>query len=123
MHHGEERSDDTLAAGAGSHREPKIQSNPVRKRLWKERFMVEHKSSWALEVSSAILSVLCLVGMVVLLAHVQDQPLSSWTSTVSPNAFLSVLSTGSKASLILPVTECISQLKWFHALRSKKPDR
>ncbi|KAI0165339.1 hypothetical protein GGR52DRAFT_585378 [Hypoxylon sp. FL1284] len=34
--------------------------------------------------------------------------------TISPNAFIAVLSTASRASLVLPVTESISQLKWLH---------
>lgn len=82
-----------------------------------------HKTDWVLEILSSIFSVLCLIGIAILLACIQGRRLSTWTLAVSPNAFISVLSTASKAFLILPVSECISQLKWWHLLRSKRPNR
>ncbi|ETS79057.1 hypothetical protein PFICI_08910 [Pestalotiopsis fici W106-1] len=82
-----------------------------------------HKTDWALEILSSIFSVLCLIGIAILLSYIQGRRLSSWTLAVSPNAFISVLSTASNAFLILPVSECISQLKWWHLLRSKRTNR
>ncbi|KAK7921262.1 hypothetical protein PG985_009284 [Apiospora marii] len=86
-------------------------------------FKVHSKTDWFLEIGNALLSLMCLLGMIILLARIQDQPLSSWSLEVSPNAVLSILSTASKACLIQPVSECISQLKWLHLLQSPKPDR
>ncbi|KAK8127276.1 hypothetical protein PG984_008384 [Apiospora sp. TS-2023a] len=80
------------------------------------------KTDWWLEIGSSLLAVLCLLGMIILLAHIQNQPLSSWNLAVSPNAFISVLSTASKACLIQPVSECISQLKWTYLLQPKKSE-
>ncbi|KAK7968890.1 hypothetical protein PG988_007963 [Apiospora saccharicola] len=82
-----------------------------------------YKTDWWQEIGSSILSVLCILGMVILLSRIQNQPLASWALPVSPNAFISVLSTASKAFLILPVSECISQLKWMYLLESRKEDR
>lgn len=82
-----------------------------------------HKTDWVLEILSSIFSVLCLIGIAILLACIQGRRLSTWTLAVSPNAFISVLSTASKAFLILPVSECLSQLKWWHLLRSKRSNR
>ncbi|KAK8073452.1 hypothetical protein PG994_004351 [Apiospora phragmitis] len=80
------------------------------------------KSDWWLEIGSSLLSVLCLLGMIILLGRIQNQPLSSWNSVVSPNAFISVLSIASKACLVQPVSECISQLKWSYLLQRKKAE-
>ncbi|KAK7957261.1 uncharacterized protein PG986_006483 [Apiospora aurea] len=60
------------------------------------------RADWWLEIGSSLFSVLCLLGIVILLSRIQDQPLSSWYLAVSPNAFISVLSTASKACLIQP---------------------
>lgn len=86
-------------------------------------FKIHSKTDWFLEIGSALLSMLCLLGMIILLARIQDQPLSSWTLEVSPNAVLSIFSTASKVFLVQPVSECISQLKWMHLLQSLKPNR
>lgn len=82
-----------------------------------------YKTDWWQEIGSSILSVLCILGMVILLSRIQNQQLALWSLPVSPNAFISVLSTASKAFLILPVSECISQLKWVYLLESRKEDR
>ncbi|KAK7923524.1 hypothetical protein PG985_007595 [Apiospora marii] len=78
---------------------------------------------WWQEIWSFLFSVLCLLGMVILLSRIQNRPLTSWSFVVSPNALISVLSTASKACLILPVSECISQLKWMHLVESKRENR
>jgi hypothetical protein len=45
---------------------------------------------------------------------VQEDSLSSWHSVISLNALISTLATISKASLMLAVAACISQLKWLY---------
>ncbi|KAK8094663.1 hypothetical protein PG997_001348, partial [Apiospora hydei] len=86
-------------------------------------FNFHSKTDWFLEIGNALLSLLCLVGMIILLARTEGQPLSSWSLVISPNAVLSILSTASKACLIQPVSECLSQLKWLHLLQSPKSDK
>lgn len=76
-------------------------------------------SEWWQEILSATSSILCTVAIVVILYNVDGKPLSQWTVPVSLNVVISILSTAGKAGLILPVAECISQLKWIH-LQSKK---
>lgn len=76
-------------------------------------------SEWWQEILSAISSILCTVAIVVILYNVDGKPLSKWTVPISLNVVISILSTAGKAGLILPVAECISQLKWIH-LQSKK---
>lgn len=68
---------------------------------------------------SAVLSMLCIVVIIVILYKVSGKPLADWDEPVSLNAVISVLSTAVKAGLILPVAECISQLKWIYLQSSK----
>lgn len=52
--------------------------------------------------------------MVAVLLDTQGTALSAWHLSIAPNTVISVLATVSKASLLLPVAESISQLKWLH---------
>ncbi|KAH8743762.1 hypothetical protein F5883DRAFT_388839, partial [Diaporthe sp. PMI_573] len=74
---------------------------------------------WWQEMLSAMLSMLCTVVIIVILYKVDDKLLADWDEPVSLNAVISVLSTAVKAGLILPVAECISQLKWIYLQSSK----
>lgn len=69
---------------------------------------------WWLEGLSALFSIICIVAMVIVLVKFDGKLLSSWVWVISPNAVVSVLSTASKATMILTVAECISQLKWIY---------
>lgn len=82
----------------------------------RRRFLRE----WWQEILSAISSMLCLVAIVIILYKVNGKPLSDWNEPVSLNAVISLLSTAGKAGLILPVAECISQLKWIYLQGSSK---
>lgn len=66
---------------------------------------------WWWELGSVLLSCACFIAIVITLCVVQGDSLSSWHSVVSPNALISTLATISKASLLLAVAACISQLK------------
>ena len=79
------------------------------------------RTGWTFEVCSSIFSLYCTVAIMIVLANIDGQLLSSWAIPISPNAVLSVLSTASRASLVLPVTESISQLKWLHL--AGRPER
>lgn len=75
------------------------------------------RRSWGMEILSTIFSILCVVAMVIILYKIDGRLLSTWTIAVSPNAVISVLSTASKAAMILPVAESLSQLKWLYLER------
>ena len=75
------------------------------------------RKSWGIEMLSALFSILCVVAMVIILYKIDGRVLSTWTIAVSPNAVISVLSTASKAAMILPVAESLSQLKWLYLER------
>ena len=73
---------------------------------------------WLLEITAGVLSIVCLVTIIAILAHFDGKPLAKWHSRITPNAMISVLATVSRSSVLLPVAECISQLTW---LRFQKP--
>lgn len=97
----------------GPYEEETLDAAPQR--LKRRRFLTE----WWQEMLSAISSMLCIVAIIVILYKVNRKPLADWDEPVSLNAVISVLSTAAKAGLILPVAECISQLKWIHLQSSK----
>ncbi|KAF2671238.1 hypothetical protein BT63DRAFT_211058 [Microthyrium microscopicum] len=75
---------------------------------------------WTLEVAAAILSILCTVAIIVVLAWINGKPIESWHWTIQPNTIVSILSTVAKSALLLPVAECISQQKWQY-YQSQRP--
>lgn len=98
---------------AAGHYEEEVFDAPPR--LKRRRFL----SEWWQEMLSALSSVSCLVAIVVILYKVNGKPLADWNGPVSLNAVVSILSTAVKAGLILPVADCISQLKWIYLQGSK----
>lgn len=76
--------------------------------------------SWREEILSAFFSIACTAAMIIVLIKFDGKVLSSWAWYISPNAVISILSTGSKAAMILPVAECISQLKWIYLDRHEQ---
>jgi hypothetical protein len=69
---------------------------------------------WWWELGSVLLSCACFIAIAITLWRVQEKSLSSWNWLISPNALISILATVSKASLMLAVAACISQLKWLY---------
>ncbi|KAE8167833.1 hypothetical protein BDV40DRAFT_311337 [Aspergillus tamarii] len=78
------------------------------------------KDSWLWEITSLIFSAACVVAMVGVLIGVQGTSLSAWHLLIAPNTAISAPATASKTSLLLPVTESISQLKWVHFNRAHR---
>ena len=71
---------------------------------------------WILEIFSAIIGVLALLAICLILWRYDQKPLPEWGSvfgsSITLNSILAILGATSKAALMLPVIECISQLKW-----------
>ncbi|GME24397.1 hypothetical protein GTA08_BOTSDO04686 [Neofusicoccum parvum] len=72
-------------------------------------------------MGGCLLSVSCTVAIIVLLPYLDDQPLSKWKWVMGPNTFISTLITIAKTSMLLPVAECLSQLKWRHFWLKSRP--
>ena len=84
-------------------------SVPRKPRIW--------PSIWSLEISSAILSVLCLIATIIVLNYLDGKELRQWqiaNVSVSPNTLIAIFTTIAKSSMMLAVAEGISQLKWTY---------
>ncbi|KAJ5165664.1 uncharacterized protein N7500_007494 [Penicillium coprophilum] len=68
--------------------------------------------SWGWEIGSAMLSVVGLVLLVAFLVKINATPYANWQYTASPNTIVSVITTITKAALLVSVSACLSQLKW-----------
>lgn len=74
------------------------------------------RDGWFVEVAALVFSVLCLGGIVGVLAVISNRPVREWAvvTGITPNAVVSLLSTLCKTALLMPVASCIGQLKWRH---------
>lgn len=69
---------------------------------------------WWWEVYATILAVASTAAVVAVLISVQDKPLADWKLPIQPNSLVAVFSTIAKSALLVPIAECISQLKWSY---------
>ncbi|KAI1172630.1 hypothetical protein F4777DRAFT_498051 [Nemania sp. FL0916] len=69
---------------------------------------------WWWEISSSITSLIGLGLVVFILKQVDNQPISSWPYSIQPNSLIAVITTITKASMLVPIASCLSQLKWDH---------
>ncbi|KAK6840134.1 hypothetical protein PG987_006000 [Apiospora arundinis] len=72
---------------------------------------------WWWEILATVLSIACMIGLVVILANIDNIPLSHWWLPIQPNSLIAVLTTLAKSSMMLTVASCISQLKWGYYSR------
>lgn len=79
---------------------------------------------WAWEWMALVASFIAVVASAVILVMFDNRPIPEWSwqsNGVSVNSILSLLSTLSRASLLVPIDECIGQLMWLrYALREQK---
>lgn len=68
--------------------------------------------SWIWEIASATLSIVCIALLIGFLAYMNKAPYSNWQYQASPNTVVSIIATVAKAAMLVPVSSCISQLKW-----------
>ncbi|KAK2811932.1 hypothetical protein FQN50_001639 [Emmonsiellopsis sp. PD_5] len=77
-------------------------------------------SSWKLEFSALIGSVLSFVTMSILLVCFNDRPIFDWKG-VTLNAIISILAVSMKTTLIFAVAELIGQWKWIAFSQDTRP--
>jgi hypothetical protein len=79
-----------------------------------KRFSHFSSYGWLLESLTLILSLVFFAGAVAILWFMNDQPLDKWTTSVSLNAVISILTTACGTMLMHGVGESISQHKWLY---------
>jgi len=68
--------------------------------------------SWIWETLSLLLSASCITAVVILLLFYNNKALPTWRfSTLNPA--ISILAVVAKSALVVPVSETVSQLKWY----------
>lgn len=79
---------------------------------------------WLLEILSLLLATLAFAAIVITLGIHRDKPLPQWPSLISINSLVAIFTAIMKATLMVPVVEGLSQLKWvwFRHAESKPLD-
>lgn len=69
---------------------------------------------WWWDIGSILVATICICLIVAILFSMSNKPLSAWNSEIQPNSVISILTTVAKSALLVPVSECISQLTWIY---------
>jgi hypothetical protein len=68
---------------------------------------------WLWEASSIAAAAFALAAIVITLVIHRDRPLPQWPSEITINALIAVFTAIFKACLMMPIAECMGQLKWL----------
>lgn len=68
--------------------------------------------SWIWEIGGAALSIICIALLIGFLAYVNGTMYPAWQYIASPNTVVSIIMTVAKSAMLVPVSSCLSQLKW-----------
>ena len=84
---------------------------PVTNHLSRSWALLE--SGWVLELTAILISFLSFAALVAVLLVYDNQPQQSWSSShLTLNGLVAILSTITRASLLVPVASAVSQSKW-----------
>jgi hypothetical protein len=94
----------------------------VEQKLWNYTASRNVVKRWLIEIVSWSLSAACMAGIVIMLIVYKNKRIPDWPLGLTLNAYVSVLAKVASASLLLPVSEALGQLKWswFQGDNSKK---
>ncbi|OTB06327.1 hypothetical protein M426DRAFT_21116 [Hypoxylon sp. CI-4A] len=76
---------------------------------------------WWWEIGGTILSLVSVGLIIVVLKRVDDHSVDQWPYSIRPNSMIAVLTTITKAAMMVPITSCLSQLKWGHFQNRPNP--
>ncbi|KAJ5364909.1 uncharacterized protein N7496_010622 [Penicillium cataractarum] len=94
-------------------------TSPTAKELHqKESF--DWNGSWIWEIGGSALGIISLALLVAFLAKIDGTAYDRWQYSISPNAVVSVITTIGKAAILVPVSACLSQLKWNRYRRANR---
>ncbi|KAK3347215.1 hypothetical protein B0T25DRAFT_297102 [Lasiosphaeria hispida] len=78
-------------------------------------------STWTFEVASLIVAILAVAAIIAVLAFYDNKPLPSWPSSITLNAVIAVLATVATASMSVPLSSGLGQLKWIRFREGRAP--
>ncbi|KAM0812024.1 hypothetical protein AB5N19_14341 [Seiridium cardinale] len=67
---------------------------------------------WWWEIGAAFLSVACVVAITAVLSYIDNKTIKEWNFSISPNSLIAIVTTVSKAAMMVCIASCISQKKW-----------
>ncbi|UPK90307.1 hypothetical protein LCI18_001242 [Fusarium solani-melongenae] len=76
---------------------------------------------WWEDIAAAMFSIVCMSMVAAVLVSAHDTSLESWPTSIQPNSIIAILTTLSKAAMLVPITSCLSQLKWRHMSTQSRP--
>ncbi|KLU85043.1 hypothetical protein MAPG_04075 [Magnaporthiopsis poae ATCC 64411] len=77
--------------------------------------------AWWWEMLAIVASLLCMAGIVIILARMNGRPLTNWTFFLSLPATIAVFSTAAKSLAAVAIGASISQSKWLHFRAGPRP--
>ncbi|KAK0702902.1 hypothetical protein B0T21DRAFT_109005 [Apiosordaria backusii] len=81
---------------------------------------------WWWEIRAVIVTILCILCatiVVAILSRADGLALDAWSMTIQPNALISIFTTLGKSSMMVAITACLGQLKWWHFYTGERPLR
>ena len=78
---------------------------------------------WLWELLSLMVSATCIGAITLIMKRCDNKPIPTWSYGLTLNGVVSILAVVTKASMILPVAETISQLKWCWFWQQPRPVR
>ncbi|KAK3316995.1 hypothetical protein B0H66DRAFT_308942 [Apodospora peruviana] len=78
-------------------------------------------NSWSYETMSILLAFAAVGGIVAVLAYFDEKPLPSWPSSITINAVIAILATIATASMSVPLSSGLGQLKWIQFKQGRAP--
>ena len=96
-----------------NHGRPTHSTVSARHSIWRVQ------DGWLGEIACLILSIAAFAALVGILAAYHNHPLSTFGTSTSINAVISILVTISEFCLLYPISQAICQQKWLHMHRSQ----
>lgn len=74
---------------------------------------------WIYEILSLLVCCTAMIALVIVLRRYDGKPLGSWPWGINPNALVSAFATVIKMMAMVPVADCLGQLKWIWFSKKK----
>ena len=75
------------------------------------------EDGWIAEIACVAIGILLIIALCVVLRNYDGEPAprfgEAFGTALTLNTVVAIIATAAKASLLLPVAECVSQQKWF----------
>ncbi|KAK1750941.1 hypothetical protein QBC47DRAFT_435543 [Echria macrotheca] len=78
-------------------------------------------SSWTFEIASMVTAAAAVAAIIAVLAYYDNKPLPAWPTGITLNALIAVLTTIATASMSVPLSSGLSQLKWIRFKTGRAP--